>query len=92
MTKFSDFVKEDIKKYSNDFNDVQSKTNEDIEELIHKYSEYSQSELMSEFMRETEKRKGEFSDEKLSSIKNILTPYLDDNQQQKLNDLLNMVK
>ena len=92
MSKFSDFIKEDVG-YSNEPNTTQLH-NDNIEQLIDKYSNYSESELMSEFLKESEKRKenGEFTDEKLNGIKSILSPYLDESQKQKLNDLLNMVK
>jgi len=90
MSKFSDFVKDEnnIKKNK----DTVKEDKKDIEELIHKYSEYSESELFNEFKKESEKRKSEFSDDKLNSIKSVLDPYLNENQKQKLNDLLNMVK
>ena len=46
MTKFSDFIKGDYKIDSK----KTEKVEKDIDELINKYSTYSESDLMSEFL------------------------------------------
>lgn len=91
MTKFSEFIKEENK------NNMQSKVSEiqyDIDELIDKYSTYSTDELMKEFLKETEKQKerGELNAEKLDNIKNVLFPHLTEEQKDRLNQLLSMVR
>ena len=92
MSKFSDFVKEDKNKDIDSSKD--QSTTDNIEEIINKYSGYSETDLMKEFVKESERKKqsGDFTDEKINSIKNILSPYLDETQKEKLNELLNMVK
>lgn len=94
MSKFSEFVESDKTSFEVDDKLKKEKEKEDLSNLIDKYSTYSESELMNEFISESEKRKnsGEFSEENLSKIKNVLSPYLNETQKQKLNDLLNMVK
>ena len=91
MAKFSDFVKEDISCNKNYRKEVKK---EDVSELIDKYSTYSEDDLMKEFLEESKKQKdsGELSNEKISKIKSVLSPYLDEQQKQKLEDLIKMVK
>jgi len=91
MAKFSEFVKEDVSSNRNYRSEIKK---EDVSELIDKYSTYSEDELMKEFLEESKKKKdsGEFSDEKISKIKSVLSPYLDEQQKQKLEDLIKMVK
>jgi len=93
MSKFSDFVKDENNGKIN-VNFDKEKQNDDFKKLIDKYSTYSEDDLMKEFLEEGIKKKenGELSEDNLLKIKNVLSPYLDDTQKQKLNDLLNMVK
>lgn len=93
MSKFSDFVKDENNGKIN-VNFDKEKQNDDFKKLIDKYSTYSEDDLMKEFLEEGIKKKenGELSEDNLLKIKNVLFPYLDDTQKQKLNDLLNMVK
>lgn len=90
MTKFSEFVNEDISKKVK----KEEKQKEDISKLIDKYSTYNESDLMQEFLKESIKKKenGELDNDNLLRVKNILTPYLNEDQKEKLNNLLNMVK
>ena len=90
MSSFNDFLKEE-----DVVEEVKNATIEqDVNELIDKYSTYSQEDLMAEFLKESERKKlnGELDDGQLSRVKNILAPYLSAEQQEKLNNLLNMVK
>lgn len=92
MSKFSDFVKDEN---NSEVKHIREKVSEEnLSKLIDKYSTYSQDDLMEEFVKEGARKKenGELSDENLLKIKNVLTPYLNSEQQQKLNDLLNKVK
>lgn len=87
MGSFSDFLKED--------NSVKSKIQEqNINDLIDKYSTYNEDDLMEEFLKEGKLKKdnGELDDNQLDKVRKILTPYLSAEQQEKLNNLLDMVK
>ena len=89
MGKFSEFLKE-----NNDNNTIESCCEQNINELIDKYSTYSESDLMREFLLESEKKKenGELNSDALNKIKNLLTPYLNEDQVNRLKELLDMVK
>ena len=94
MSNFSDFVNNDS---SEQLNKKQKESaninNENLEELIDKYSKYNSNDLMSEFMRLTieKKKKGELKKEELQTIKQTIYPYLNDEQIQNLNNIMNMV-
>ena len=91
MGSFSEFLKNDHIKEDKNFS---TNKEQEISQLIDKYSTYNHDELMDEFLKETEKKKenGEIDDEKLSKVKNLLTPYLSQEQMERLNDLIDMVK
>ena len=59
-----------------------------------KYSKLSSDELMDEFIKEGAKKKenGELDAGHIEKIKGVLAPYLNEEQTEKLNNLLNMVK
>ena len=90
MTKFSEYIKNDI---SDNIQNSFSRS-EDINDLIDKYSTYSYEELMNEFLKESDRKKkiGELSDSQLDTIKSTLKPYLSEEKQNKLDDLFNVVK
>lgn len=90
MNKFSDFIKDD----KNAEIKINQKEQQDISNLMDKYSKLSGEELMEEFVKESAKKKenGELSADNIDKIKTVLTPYLNDEQVDKLNNLLNMVK
>ena len=66
---------------------------DDLEKLIDKYSKYDSNSLMSEFLKLTleKKRRGELKKDELQSIKQTIYPYLDNEQKQNLDNLINMV-
>ena len=66
---------------------------ESIEDELKKYENLSSEELMAEFIKESRKQRnsGELTDEKINNIKQTLKPFLNDAQQQKLNDLLGVI-
>lgn len=87
MGKFSEFVEnEDNIKIDN--------KEQEISDLIEKYSAYSEAELMDEFVQESARKRqnGELDDKKVQQIENILSPYLSSEQKEKLASLLNSVK
>ena len=90
MTKFSEYIKRDIPT-SESFTPDQQAT---INEAIDRYSGYSEKELMQELLSQTnlQKQNGEFDEKRLENIKNTLTPYLNSAQQEKLNEIMKMVK
>ena len=67
---------------------------EDLEKLIDKYSEYESDDLLKEFFKMTLERKkqGNLKDGELDNIKQTISPYLDSNQRQSLEKLLDMIK
>ena len=58
-----------------------------------KYKNYSQEELIQEFIKESKKQKqnGELNSFQIENIKNTLSPYLTDSQKQNLNNLMDMI-
>lgn len=69
---------------------MDEKTKENAEDLIKKYQNYSQSELMEELIKTAneEKQNGNLDKEKLMNIKSTLTPYLNSNQLQFLERIM----
>ncbi len=64
-----------------------------IENLYNKYSSFSEDELMREFLRQSAKqsKNGNLSKDKISSMRDVLFPYLNDKQKNKFNNLMKMV-
>ena len=90
MENFSDYINKtepEVKK-NNKLN------TEDLEKLIDKYSEYESDALLKEFLKMTLERKkqGNLKDSELENVKQTITPYLDSNQKQSLEKLLDMIK
>lgn len=69
---------------------IDEKTKESAEDLIKKYQNFSQSELMAELIKTAneEKQNGNLDKEKLMNIKSTLTPYLNSNQLQFLERIM----
>ena len=95
MNNFSSFVKEE-----NLNNKCNTKKCEDVgnteklEEMIDKYSKYSNDKLLNEFMKLTleKKKKGLLSNDELNALKSTLLPYLNNEQRENLNKVIEMVK
>jgi len=87
MAKFSEYIKNDIPK-------VSSEREGEINDLVNKYSGYSEDELVNEFVRQTnfKRQNGEMDDAGLDRIKDTLSPYLNKEQQARLNEIMKMVK
>ena len=60
---------------------------------MEKYKGLSKQELMQEFLKESKKQKqnGELDKNKIENIKKTLTPFLDNNQQQNLQNLMDLI-
>ena len=88
MQNLSDFSKQ-----NNNVNN-QRKTNDfNIVELVGKYGNLSQDELVCEFFKQVEKQKeeGSFDKNKIVSIANTLLPFLNSSQKELVNSILNKV-
>lgn len=92
MGNFSDYIKRTNLDSEN--NNVVNKSDENLEEMIDKYSKLSDNDLMKEFLKLTieKKKQGKLNDKELEILKNTITPYLDDNQKNSLENLLDMIK
>ena len=99
--KFSDFLNTEI----NDNNKINEKISEkkfennsnidtkNVEDLINKYSTYSEKELMQELIKlSNEKKQNGTLNQDLNNFSNVLRPYLNEEQKSKMNDLFNKIK
>ena len=88
MAKFSEFVS------SNEYKKQDETVNETVENLMEKYSTYSESELLNEFLKESVKKRenGELDDEQMDKIRRLLSPYLSGEQSEKLDELFRIIK
>lgn len=69
--------------------------NIDIDNITQKANEYSKlsnSDLVSEFLKEARKKKGGYSSEEIRNLQNLLFPMLNEDQKKYFNELMNMVK
>lgn len=84
---FSDFDKNSTP----DVNEIKSNVDkEKIEDLLDKYSTFSERELLDEFLKVSldEKKKGNLSEDNLNNLRDTLDPYLDDNAKGRLDEIL----
>ena len=65
-----------------------------LKEKIEKYKSYDNEQLLSELLKEVNKQKknGNLTDKKISDIYGGLSPFLDESQKQKLNDIIKMLR
>lgn len=94
MGNFSDFIKENNKNNNDKDPNKKSYSEENLTQMINKYSAYGKDELMKEFLKLTleKKRRNELSPEMMSNLKNILYPMLTEEQKRNLNTILEMVE
>lgn len=102
--KFSDFMNTTVSNDSNSNTNFDNLNNNEsvntcddnrknIENLVNKYSNYSSDELMKEFLKITEnKRINGTLNEDLDRMQSTLAPFLNDEQKNKMNDIINKVK
>lgn len=90
--KFSEFREDPNKQYEKIKNE-NPKQVQNLEDLMEKYKGLSKQELMQEFLNESKKQKqsGELDKNKIENIKKTLTPFLDNNQQQNLQNLMDLI-
>lgn len=80
-------------KQANDFiNEKKDKTAE-YENIINKYKDMNQNDLMSNLFKEASKLKseGKLNSETLNNLKSTLSPFLNDEQQEMLSNLVNAI-
>lgn len=84
---FKNFAKENEKTQK-----TSDKTHE-YEEILNKYKNMNQSDLMSNLMNEATKLKkeGKLDSNSLSNLKSTLAPFLNSEQQTMLNNLINTI-
>ena len=98
MTNLRDFINQ--KNAQQESNNFEKLINEDpqkvenIQENLKKYQNMSQSDLMSELIKEASRMKqnGSLNDGSLNVLKNTLMPMLNDQQKNMLNTILNQIK
>lgn len=106
MERFSDYLNKHSNEYSNN-KEVQEEKNkeynktsnnryseEDLYNMIEKYSNYTGNELMREFLKLTleKKKNGELDNKAIATLKETLTPMLNEEQKDNLNKILEMVE
>ena len=102
MSDFSEFIKNMNNINNNEFKDSKrdSKAEQEIpnnaklEDMINKYSKYSNEDLMSEFLKLTAEKKcnGELSNNEIEKMKSTILPLLNEEQKNNLEKILNVVK
>lgn len=67
---------------------------EEIKEKIQKYQNMNQNELLSELLKETKKQKqnGNLDNQKLEEIKNSMSTVLNDEQKNRLDELIKLLR
>ena len=96
-TKFDSASKTASTKFQNDVktqNSTGQIDEQNIRQTLNKYQGMSQSDLMQELIKETNKQKqsGKLNDQKLAELSSQLKPMLDDNQKTKLDEILKMLR
>ena len=80
------------KKVNNTFKENKEKTTE-YENIINKYKDMNQSDLMANLFKEATKLKneGKLNSETLNGLKTTLSPFLNSDQQEMLNNLIDAI-
>ncbi len=89
---FKSFAKEHQKEAEKIINENKEQANQ-YEEIINKYKNMNQSDLMTNLFSEASKLKseGKLNSESLNSLKSTLSPFLNTEQQEMLNNLVNAI-
>lgn len=89
---FKSFAKENNKETEKIINENQEKVN-DYQDIINKYKNMNQNDLMSNLFSEASKLKkeGKLDANTLSNLKSTLSPFLNQEQQEMLNTLVNAI-
>lgn len=85
---FKHFAKENEK-----IREDNPKKTQEYEEILNKYKNMNQNDLMSNLMTEASKlkREGKLDSSSLSNLKSTLAPFLNNDQQELLNNLINTI-
>lgn len=95
MSNFSDYIKSgNASKTASTHKDNKTYSNEELQDMINKYSSFSEDKLLSEFVRLTleKKSRGELKEKDLENMKSTIEPFLDVDQKNKLNKIIDMVR
>ena len=94
FNNFDNFSKNNGINTGGEYTKKQNFDETEIAKKIEKYQNMSQSELLSELLKESSKQKqnGNLDDKKLEEIKNSLSGVLTKEQQTKLDDLIKMLR
>lgn len=89
---FKTFAKENKKEAEKIINENQDKANE-YQDILNKYKNMNQNDLMSNLFSEASKLKqqGKLDSATLNNLKSTLTPFLNSEQQEMLNNLINAI-
>lgn len=88
MPRFSEFVKNN--QTPNNTKSNKKMDENDIQNVLEKYSSFSKEQLMDEFLKASKQKKqeGGLSDEECSKLTSVLSPYLSESQKQQMAELL----
>lgn len=95
MSNFSDFINNyESKKTEKTNTNKSNPSKEELQKMIDEYSSFSEDKLLKEFIKLTieKKSKGELTEKDIIQMKSTIEPFLNSEQKQKLNDLIQMVK
>ena len=89
---FKNFAKENQQNAEKFINENQDKANE-YQEILNRYKNMNQNDLMSNLFSEASKLKkeGKLDESTLNSLKSTLSPFLNNNQQEMLNSLVKAI-
>lgn len=89
---FKSFAKENQKETEKIINENQEKANE-YQDILNKYKNMNQSDLMSNLFSEASKLKkeGKLDSNTLNNLKSTLSPFLNSDQQEMLNNLVKAI-
>lgn len=84
----------DFKSFANDNKKILDENKDEAKQyeyILNKYKDMNQEDLMSNLLKEASKLKkeGKLDNNSLSALKSTLSPFLDSNQQEMLNSLIN---
>ena len=95
MSNFSDYINSgNNSQTTSTHKNSTTYTNEELQDMINKYSSLSEDKLLGEFIRLTleKKSRGELKDKDLENMKSTIEPFLDIEQKNKLNQIIDMVR
>ena len=85
---------QNTQKYSQNYQNFENiDIDDNIKNMFSKYQSMTETELQTELIKEVNKQKqsGNFSPQKISEIKDAILPFLNDEQKQKLEQIIKML-